>query len=260
MLLATLTRWKIKRVDDIAIMMTAWRRPQYLRRTLESWTKVRGVQDVATFHIALDPSDRSDDMLKVIGEFGPRLPITVHINEQRYGVSENPVESGTDVFIRNPYVNFIVMAEEDLVVSDDVLEYMEWSSAYFSTGHSVLCVCAHSPDDPSPDADPSDVVVQQRFRVWVWGTWRDRWFEVLEPSWDRNYSSGTADDPSCGFDYNIDRRVMPQGGYVAALPLASRSQNIGQFEGVHADASGFRDTYNPSFREHFETTDYRFRP
>ena len=35
------------------------------------------------------------------------------------------------------------------------------------------------------------------------------------------------------------------------------SQNIGRFEGVHADASTYDGTQNPSFREKFGEVDYR---
>ena len=149
------------------------------------------------------------------------------------------------------------MAEEDLVVADDTLRYLSWADETFRDTPGVLIACAHSPDNPDPDADPAAVVLLPRFRCWIWGTWRDRWFNTLAPAWDRNYSTGTPEHPEVGFDYNIDLRVIPQGGYVCALPLAARSQNIGRFEGVHADASTYDGTQNPSFREKFGEVDYR---
>ena len=242
-----------------AIAMTAWRRPQYLRQTLASWAQVDGIRDVAAFSIHLDPSDRLDKMLAVIaearGEYG--LDITARVNTRHLGVSVNPVESGTAVFREYPDVDFLVMAEEDLVVADDTLRYLTWADETFRDTPSVLIACAHSPDNPDPDADPAAVVLLPRFRCWIWGTWRDRWFNTLAPAWDRNYSSGTPEHPEVGFDYNIDLRVIPQGGYVCALPLAARSQNIGRFEGVHADASTYDGTQNPSFREKFGDVEYK---
>jgi hypothetical protein len=244
---------------DIAVMMTAWRRPQYLARTLQSWAKVDGIRDVAAFQICLDPSDRLDKMLAVIaearGDYG--LPITAHCNARHLGVSSNPADSGTAIFREHPDVDFIVMAEEDLKVSDDLLRYMAWADGTFRSDPRILCACAHSPDNPHPDADPAAVVLEPRFRVWVWGTWRDRWFDTLLPDWDRDYSSGTPEDPRCGFDCNIDGRIIPRGGFRCVLPLASRSQNIGQFGGVHADAGVFASTFNPSFRETFGVVDYK---
>ena len=177
---------------DTAIAMTAWRRPQYLRQTLASWAQVDGIRDVAAFSIHIDPSDRLDKMLAVIaearGEYG--LDITARVNTRHLGVSVNPVESGTAVFREHPDVDFIVMAEEDLVVADDTLRYLTWANETFRDTPSVLIACAHSPDNPDPDADPAAVVLLPRFRCWIWGTWRDRWFNTLAPAWDRNYSHG----------------------------------------------------------------------
>ena len=246
-------------MSDIAIAMTAWRRPQYLRQTLASWAQVDGIKDVAEFRICLDPSDRLDKMLAVIaearGDYG--LDITARVNTRHLGVSVNPVEGGTAVFCEHPDVDFIVMAEEDLIVADDTLRYLTWARDTFRDDPMVLLACAHSPDSPAADADPAAVVLLPRFRCWIWGTWRDRWEKTLRPTWDRDYSSGTPDHPETGWDYNIDLRIIPQGGYVCALPLASRSQNIGRFEGVHADAGVYEGTLNPSFREKFGEAEYK---
>ena len=250
-----------------AIMMTAWRRPQYLRQVLASWAKVDGVQDVAAFRVCLDPHDRQDRMLSVIaearGEYG--LDIEARVNTRHLGVSVNPVEGGTGIFRDYPDVDYIVMAEEDLVVADDTLRYLSWADETFRDDPGVLIACAHSPDDPQPDADPAAVVLLPRFRCWIWATWRDRWFDVLEPTWDRAYYTGNQETgQQSGFDWNIDLRVIhgtaPQAlgrKYLCALPLASRSQNIGRFEGVHADASAYDGTLNPSFREKFGEVGYR---
>ena len=61
-----------------AIMMTAWRRPQYLRQTLASWAKVDGVRDVAAFRVCLDPSDRLEKMLAVIAEARSEHGLDIH--------------------------------------------------------------------------------------------------------------------------------------------------------------------------------------
>ena len=245
-----------------AIMMTAWRRPQYLRKTLASWAAVDGIRDVAAFRIAIDPSDRLEKMLAVIaearGEYG--LDITARVNTRHLGVSVNPVEGGTAVLNEYPDVDYLVMAEEDLAVADDTLQYLTWVNETFRDTPSVLIGCAHSPDNPTADADPAAVVLLPRFRVWVWGTWRDRWFNTLVPSWDRSYNTGTVGHQECGFDFNIDLRVIPEGRYVCALPLASRSQNKGKFEGVHGDPNTYASTLNPSFRETFGKVDYRLIP
>ena len=256
-----------------AIMMTAWRRPQYLRQVLASWAKVDGVRDVAAFVVCLDASGRQDQMINVIqtARRDHGLPIVVHLNQDQdgrpaqFGVSINPVEGGTLVFREFPTVDYLVMAEEDLIVADDTLRYLSWADETFRDNPEVLIACAHSPDNPDPEADPAAVVLQRRFRCWIWATWRDRWFGTLEPTWDRAYYTGNVETgQQAGFDWNIDLRVIhghdphTKGRkYLCALPLASRSQNKGKFEGVHADPTAYEGTLNPSFRETFGEVDYR---
>jgi hypothetical protein len=157
------------------------------------------------------------------------------------------------------------MAEEDLTPADDTLRLLAWGRDTFRDDPAVLINCAHSPDDPDPDADPAAVVLLPRFRCWIWGTWRDRWFDVLEPTWDRAYYTGNQETgQQAGFDWHIDLRVLHGHDlhtmgrkFVCSLPLASRSQNIGQYEGVHAAPSAFEGTRNPSFREKFGDVEYR---
>ena len=68
-------------ISDMTVGMWCWRRPQYLRRTLQSWARVDGVHDVAAFIVCLDPSDRLDTMLEVIQEAqDDGLPVTVHVS------------------------------------------------------------------------------------------------------------------------------------------------------------------------------------
>jgi hypothetical protein len=123
----------------------------------------------------------------------------------------------------------------------------------FEDDQKVFGVCAHTAENTPADADETAVHLLPRFRTWVWGTWRDRWFDVAVPTWDRDYSSG---NPS-GYDWNLDLRVVPERDMRCVFPLASRSQNIGKFEGVHAQPGEFDATQDPSFREKRGKVSYR---
>ncbi len=246
-------------LSDTAIVMTAWKRPQYLRRVLESWAAVRGVHDVRSFTIGLDPSERQQKMLDIVQQARDRhgLNITVIENPERYDNLGNPLETARAVFGSDPGVQFLVFAEEDLIVSDDVLDYLAWTDEQFRDDQTVLIACAHTEEGASYWADPRDVHLGTRFRCWIWASWRDRWDTVLEPTWDRTYSTGTPEHPGSGWDHHIDARIIPGGGYRTVLPAASRSQNIGKFEGVHASPGEYASTLNPSFREVYGLVDYQ---
>ena len=89
----------------------------------------------------------------------------------------------------------------------------------------------------------------------MWGTWRDRWEQVIRPRWDLECDSGGPADS--GWDWNIATRIIPQGGYVCAVPDASRSQNIGRYGGWAADPADFPNTQAASFRAERAEVTYR---
>ncbi len=236
---------------NVAVMLTAHRRPAYLHRILSAWQQVEGIGKVAEFRIALDESDREQQMLEVIGRF----PFaTVQVNRPRRGVSCNPVDSGTEVLNDHPDVGFLLLAEEDILPSRDVLAWLTWAAETFEGRPDILMACAHQRLDGT---DPHLAHLSTDFAPWIWGTWRDRWFNVLCPTWDRAYYTGDCEQPNCGFDWNIADRIIPRLGMCTVLPDQSRSQNLGQYEGVHADPSAWAGTLRSNFREDQEPVDYR---
>lgn len=237
-----------------AIVMTAWKRPYYLAQTLRTWEKVRGVRDVALFRVALEPSERQDEMGKVTAD--STLTLDVRVNPERLGVLVNPVEAIGAVFREHPHVDFVVAAEEDIVVASDVLEYLAWARDEFAGDRGVLLACAHQRKE---GLDPAVARFTGDFAPWVWGVWRGRWEKVLEPTWDRDYTSGHGDPvwPQGGWDWNLHRRIIPRGGFVTVMPDVTRSQNIGRMEGVHADPADFFSTQVASFTEDQGPVTYR---
>jgi hypothetical protein len=242
-------------ISDMTVGMWCWRRPQYLRRTLASWARVDGVHDLRQITIALEPSDRKADMLAVIDhardEYG--LPLTVRHNPEQLSVSVNPVVSGSRILNQDWGAKFLIAMDEDMLLSDDLLRYFEWAATRFEDDPAVFGVCAHTAENTTADADPALVQLLPRFRTWVWGTWRDRWFDIAVPTWDRDYSSG---NPS-GYDWNLDLRVVPERGLRCVFPLASRSQDTGKYEGVHAQPADFDRFQDPSFRAERGKVEYR---
>ena len=242
-------------ISDMTVGMWAWRRPRYLRRTLASWAQVDGVRDLRSITIALEPSDREADMMAVIDhardEYG--LPLTVRHNPQRLGPQVNPVVSGSHILNEDPDTAFLIAMDEDTLLSDDLLRYMEWAATRFEDDPGVFCVCAHTAENSDADADPEAVHLLPRFRAWVWGTWRDGWFDIAVPTWDRDHSSG---NPS-GYDWNLDLRVLPQRNLRAAFPPLHGSRTSANSRGVHAHPADFDRFQDPSFREKRGKVEYR---
>jgi len=195
-------------------------------------------------------------MMDVIGQAAPALHIRV-VRDSQPGIGLHAAIADGITACFADEADFVVASEEDVLVSDDVLEYMRWAAAEFRDNAAVLAVLAHSrggqgwdPHEPAQDAAASQTAfsLQPYFNAWCWGTWRDRWEKILEPSWDRTCTSGDA--LTSGYDWNLAARVIPQGGYLCVVPEASRSQNIGRLEGWASSEWSFSFSQAQSFREH----------
>lgn len=250
-------------LSDVAIVTTAWKRPYYAEQTLAAWERVRGIECIARFCVMVGASDRLEETRKVVAAFGDRVPFSVFMFTDNgtlgpWRTNANGIASG----FNDPGVNFVMIAEEDILPGDDVLELMSWGKDMFADDKEVLLVNAHSRcgqgwDGPDvrddPEADPGVVHLSPYFNQWGWGTWRDRFETVLLPDWDYDGTSGSA--TQSGHDWNIHLRTMR--GHVAVVPDASRTQHIGDREAWAANEWTLSWSKAASFREHRDPVSFR---
>jgi FkbM family methyltransferase len=258
-------------LNSTAIVCTALKRADYLRETLASWEAVRGIGQIHSFTLALGYDEAN--FMSVLGAYdrfrqstglGKRARVKMDSAEARAsrGMHRAIAEAVSHVFA-DPAVDFVVCGEEDVIVSTDVLEYMEWARERFAGDEQVLCVLAHSVGgqgwdrwEPAQDADADQAAIRllPYMNAWGWGTWRDRWEKVLAPNWDMDCTSGGP--TTSGWDWHVATRIIPQGGFLAVVPDASRSQNIGREGGWASNAESFAFSQAQSFRAHREPASY----
>jgi hypothetical protein len=197
---------------QLTVAFTAFNRPDYLARTLRSWGAAYG-RDRARFRFQAEPGHAS--VHRLCREF-PGAQVAV--NEQLLGPQRNPQAALAGAFRDD--ADFVILAEDDIVVGRDVLDYFSWAAAHFAGDSGVLAVSAFRIIAP-PLSCLYEARAERHFPGLVWGTWRDRWTDVLEPSWDLS-----------GWDLYINRELVGRKGYEIVLPHLSRSQHIGAF-GAH---------------------------
>ena len=218
-------------------------RPGYLTETLDSWSAVRGLS-AWSFRFVVEPGREEPRCRAVIGEFARRRvarDVHVEVNVERRGVLANPHHALSTAFATG--AGFVVLAEEDIVVADDVCELL----AARPDDPEVLAVCTFS---ALAAPQPPDVVADAPFSPWVWGTWADRWHDLLGPRWF-DAARAPHGEGGNGFDFGIVRLQEATGLRVLA-PLASRSDNIGREGGVHALPEEFEETRASTFVAHRE--------
>lgn len=224
---------------SINIVFTAHRRAPYLRRSLESWARVRGIENTE-IDIFLDPSDRQSEMLRVMEE--STLNITIHENTHKHGVLGNPWRALNYSF--NNGSDFTILAEEDIIVSDDILEYFGRAKRVY-TPSDVLGICSHTYNLAGTQ---DELRLERRFEVLVWGTWKESWEHHIRDTWDHDYSTGLANGAEAGWDWNLSRLAKSVNPFVH--PGVSRSCHIGELEGVHTTPEMYPATVAATFEEH----------
>lgn len=217
-----------------AVFITAMDRMDYFAETLKTWENVKGAED---WHILvrIEPSHLTKEMARL----AEASNLTVHINPQVYGVLPHPWLGFEDLFDLG--YDFVVRAEDDLLVSEEILNYFSHVAEEYKDRKEVGAVLAFNPVESDHGAS---LELVNDFNPWVWGTWSDRWYAHIRATWDFNYSSGGAEDS--GWDWNLKKRVFPSRGLVCVRPAFSLVQNIGVW-GVHGTPSNFQpaESFDP---------------
>jgi hypothetical protein len=216
------------------IAFTVNNRPQYLREVLESWREARGVGGVSAAFFCEPGCPEAVGLCSAADFFWSKYLV---IHTQQAGVLVNPWIALSSVFTAGH--DFAVLAEEDMVVSSDVIEYLSWASHEFEDDESVLAVSAHQ-HQVQPPGDLCATVKAGHFPGWVWGTWWDRW-QAIGPDWDKDYSHR-------GWDHRLTDWWCKELGYQVVTPCVTRVQHIGQHGGTHCTPQMFEGLLAEGFR------------
>jgi hypothetical protein len=225
------------------VAFTVNNRPAYLRVTLASWARARGVAAADLIFRCEPGCDEAAELSRATASWSHST--FTYINEARRGVLANPWHALEDGFATG--AGFVVLAEEDTPVSTDILEFFTWAANTYRDDEDVTAVCAHQLD--APPGEPGHVYRTSHFSPIVWGTWFDRWDRQLRDSWDFDYSHK-------GWDWRINN-LLERSGQVAISPVLARAQHIGEHGGTHCTPDFFPNTVAKSFRGHFERQRYR---
>lgn len=192
-------------------------RESYLRESLRSWGKVRGVQD---WHLVfcLEPCRQ----VFPVAEFTQWVnrcfaSAEVIVNDDRLGCLRNTRRAMRAAFACG--AQFAVLAEEDVKVSDDVLEYFAWARDAYAADSQVAAVCAHAKSTET--GGEHQVVRTAWFNPVIWGTWADRWGSFIDPGW--GYCEGNTES----WDHHLRLRIA-EAGKASLYPVRSRAFHIGQ--------------------------------
>jgi hypothetical protein len=254
-------------LSSTSLVITAWKRPHYLSRTLQSWAATPELRGLNYVMVALGWSPVYDDQMAVIRDREALMGRPVSVMQDSPDAAESPgmhraLGEAIDAAFTVPGTEWVLCGEEDVVVSSDVLTYMGWAQQHYA--EDVLCICAHNRGGMGWDdlaagaqdwhASQTDVRRLPYFNPWGWCISRDKWRAVARPVWDWDCNEGG--DQDSGYDWGM-QRLSSLGPWVNLVPDAARSQNIGKDDGVYSTPEIFALQYSGSFREIREHVSYQ---
>jgi hypothetical protein len=201
---------------EISVALTAYNRPHYLDRVLASWASPLEASGVLLFaHV--EPGG-PQDVWEHCRDFQWG---GAHLNRKVLGNAENTRQAIAAAF-QDCEADFVILAEDDMLVGQDVLDYFEFCAERYRQDSTVVAVSAFRQLAPSV-ATVGGVQRTRSFPGQVWGTWRDRWEELISQAWNEQPEK---------WDLWIHQRLCRERHYEVVVPALSRSQHIGQ-QGVH---------------------------
>lgn len=213
-------------MPEICVAFTvSGQREEYLKRALDSWARVRGVGQ-AGLVFCVEPV--STFPVRPFTEWTSRTfpGSQVLVNPEVYGCLKNTKQAFDAAFHMG--ARLAVMAEEDLVVAADILEYLSWATAAYESDPEVAAVCCHVKE--SKGTDPGQVVKVPWFNPLVCGTWKDRWQQYLRPAW-KPWEGGLNGNQA--WDNNL-RIVLGQQQKKSVFPALSRVIHVGEISTIYA--------------------------
>lgn len=184
-----------------AVVLFAYKRPEYLKKALASHTRV----DSLDYYAFVDYSEIQDEILDIILQKGL---YTVYAEEKNLGLNKNII-TGISVLFRS--YDAVIVLEDDIVLRGDALIFLKtYLELLKDVKHIGAVSCKKEPG-----------FLHKGFYCWGWGTWKDRWNETVKAleingkSWDIQV-----------FDYFIQNNL-----YTYCSPI-KRSKHIGN-KGTH---------------------------
>ncbi len=250
------------------VVLFVYNRSDQLNIVLEELEKNKEVGET-DLYIFSDGPKRSVDEIKVqmvrniIDEYSERSrfkSLTIYKAEKNNGLAKSIIEGVSKVIEKH---GKIIVLEDDLMVSDDFLQYMNNALDYYEEEKRVGAISAFAL--PIKQIDSVDTLYKSRTgNSYGWATWENVWKDV---EWDLTAFTDFRTDKNCqrkfdGIQYGISNMLLAQmdgkidswavrwdfhffrNQLYTLYPCKSKIQNIGfGNEGTHTvNANDFRST------------------
>jgi len=165
------------------IAIFVYKRVEHTRRLFESLAKCPEFphSKIIIFSDGAKGKEDASNVGKVrnvISEYVSGTDCRVVLRPTNLGLAESIISGVTEVLGSH---NSVVVLEDDLVVAQDFLKFMNWGLTAFQDDSKVFSITGFS--FPAqyfsfPEGYRKNVYLSPRCSSWSWATWRDRWEKV----------------------------------------------------------------------------------
>jgi len=101
--------------------------------------------------------------------------VKLEFSTKNKGLASSVIDGVSSILQK--YTNIIVL-EDDLIVSDNFLEYMNEALNYYQENETIWSISGYTPQLDCLKNYDKDVYLSVRASSWGWATWKDRWESI----------------------------------------------------------------------------------
>lgn len=260
----------------VPIVIFAYNRPDTTAELLESLKRNQEAPDSDLYVFIDGPKTTQEEynVQKVRNLFATLTgfhSVNVHASNENLGLARSVITGVSQIL--NEFDAAIVL-EDDLIVSDDFLLFMNDAVATYRDRRDIWSISGYTPELAISGSYGHDIFLVPRPQCWGWATWRDRWdtidwdvqlFSLMKDKRQRAIFNKGGDDLYRTLDMERHGRIESwaiRWCYAAYLqhsytvnPITSKVQNIGMTDsdshhGWHDSRHNVILTHLPIHLEH----------
>lgn len=168
------------------VILFTYNRKDTFQNTVEALTKCSLSDKTELFIFSDGPKNKQDEeLIKELRDYILQIKgfkkITWHFEERNKGLANSVIEGVSSVFKTKKKA---IILEDDLVVSDNFLDYMNECLDFYEENKNIYSISGYSYNFQIPSSYSYDTYFHLRNSSWGWATWSDRWNNCI---WDRSY-------------------------------------------------------------------------